>query len=282
MLLPDTVVKAAKRWISLFRNSSFPHAWQIVVADPKYSDVTITQYSAALDWLKLFEFIVPSSDGYSLNKKFKNLALTLIYQLIFDKILLTSDINWLTDSDILVPDATEIPLDTSNIAAILEINEELAFKAVRRAKGHIDLERRSLIGCAGEIELVNFLENKFPNSTSQVSLLSDGFGYDLSFTYEEIEWHLEVKSTLRRSNIIVYLSRHEFEVGVGDINWRLVLVQLDNNLAMRTFSTLKFEKIFERAPSDVRKEGRWQSASFRIHDNDHTRGLNLHSSVIIA
>lgn len=275
MLLAETIAEAAKRWLALLRTSTFPQAWAIIRADARYTDLTKTQYSAALDWLTVQKFLRAGAHGLELNSRFAPLPLAQTNRLLFERILETSDPPWLPDADILIPDASELPQDAARIGAMLGLSEERAFLTVRQIHGRIDLAKRALTGVAGEIALLSFLERRWPGATTHVADGNDGFGYDLAFFHSGIEWHLEVKSTVRRGRLIVYLSRHEFEVGASDPNWRLVVVGLTPDLKMHSLSTAPFDALICRAPADTCLQSRWQSASFQLPAEELVKGLDF-------
>lgn len=275
MLLAETIARAAKRWLSLLRTSTFPQAWGIIHADARYTDLTKTQYSAALDWLHAHDFLMADDNGFKLNSKLKLLPLPQTNRLLFERILETSEVPWLPDADILIPDASELPQDAASIGTMLGLTDESAFLAVRQIHGRIDLARRAMIGGAGEKALFTYLEHHWPGATTHVALSNDGFGYDLAFFYAGIEWHLEVKSTVRRGRITVYMSRHEFETGASDPNWRLVVVELSSDLNMYSFATAPFDALKRCAPQDVSLHSKWQSASFQLASDELVGGLDF-------
>jgi hypothetical protein len=279
MLLAETITEAAKRWLLLLRTSTYSQAWSIIRADAKYTDLTPTQYSGALDWLKAQNFLVTGENGFNLHSKIRMLPPQQTNQILFERILESSNLPWLPDSDIWVPDASEMPQDAAKLGAILGLTEQSAFLSVRQVHGHIDLARRALIGAAGEKALFAFLEQRWPGATTHVAESNDGFGYDLAFLYAGTEWHLEVKSTVRRGRLLVHLSRHEFEVGVLDPNWRLIVVALNADLQMQSFATARFKQLIGRAPQDICPETKWQSASYQLATEDLSLGFDFAEGV---
>lgn len=275
MLLAETIALAAKRWMALLCTSSLTQAWSIIRADASYTDLTKTQYSAALEWLKTQKFVVATEEGIEQHPHHRMLSSTRLNELLFEHILATSELPWLPDADTLIPDPSELPQDASKIATVLGLSDEMAFHAVRRVHGKIDLERRAIIGAAGEKALLSFLEARWPGASTHVSETSDGFGYDLACLQKNVEWHLEVKSTTRRGRLTVHLSRNEFEVGKHDPNWRLIIVGLDQRLKLRFMATAKFPQLASRAPLDTCAASKWQSASFQLGPDDVTEGLNF-------
>ena len=185
---------------------------------------------------------------------------------------------WLRDADILVPASGEIPEDAAKLAAELGLQENEAFRAVRNAHTHVDLEKRQLIGGAGERALLAYLEANWPGSTIHVAALGDGFGYDIAFMQGGREWHLEVKSTTRRGRLNFFLSRNEYETGLADPSWRLVVAGLSADLKLMALATLLPGHLQPVAPIDVGPNSRWQSAMFEIGGSSFVKGICLSGS----
>jgi len=275
MLLAEPIALAAKRWFLLLRTSTYSQAWSLIQADARYTDVTKTQYSVAFDWLRMQRFVLTTINGIALDERYIALPVDVATELLFEKILRTADLPWLPDADKLIRDPDELPQDAANVATILGLTEQSAFLAVQRVHGHVDLEKRAAIGAAGEQALFALLEAAWPSSTTHVSKISDGFGYDLSFVHEGREWHIEVKSTVRQGRLSIYLSRYEFEVGSIDPNWRLVLIVLNQDFQMQSLATVQFEAIKKRAPVDTGPGSKWQTASFVLSPGDLAGGLDF-------
>lgn len=275
MLLAETIAEAARRWIALLRTSAFPQASALIRADARYIDLTKTQYSTALDWLTVQKFVRAGENGLELNPRFALRTPAQMNQVLFERILETSDLPWLADADSLIPDASELPQDAAKIGAMLGLSDMCAFLTVRQIHGRIDLEKRALTGAAGEKALMAFLELRWPGAASHVAESNDGFGYDIAFFHSGVEWHLEVKSSVRRGRLTVYLSRHEFEVGRSDPNWRLIIVGLTPDLRMHSLSTAPFPAVVCRAPADSCFESKWQSASFQLPAEELVKGLDF-------
>jgi hypothetical protein len=275
MLPANAVSRAAARWLRILRTSTFIQAWSVIEADSSYTDLTKTQYASALDWLLALDLLVDGQYGLELATAAKALPQLELNQLFFERSLERAAPAWLPDSDLLIPDETELPQDAAALAQILDLSDQLALLAVRRAHGRVNLAERSAIGLAGERALVGILEDRWPGSTTHVSQTDDGFGYDIVFNHKKIEWHLEVKTTTRRGRLVVYLSRHEHEVGLSDPSWRLIVVGLDDRLQLRTVATAKFAEIAARAPQDRHNYAKWQSTSHHLTDRDVEGGLSF-------
>jgi hypothetical protein len=275
MLPPDAIVEAASRWIRLLRVSTLEKASRIIRADPSYTDITRTQYSSGLDWLRKLEFLDEDEAGGRLASAFVDLPDLQLNQLFFERLLEAVAPPWLQDADLLVPDPAELPQDVASVAASLGLNEVSAFASVIQVRGRIDLEQRARIGNAGECELVDYLEYRWPKSTVHVAKNDDGFGYDVLFRHGEKEWHLEVKSTTRRGRLVIYLSRHEYEIGRRDPFWRLLVVGLDKQLRLQVIATVRHTMLWNRTPGDRSSQSKWQTASYELTSSDLYRGLDF-------
>jgi hypothetical protein len=275
MLPANAVSRAAGRWLRVLRTSTLNQAWSLIQADSSYTDLTITQYASALDWLASADFLVHGQSGLELATAAKALPDTQLDQLLFERSVERAAPAWLPDSDLLIPDESELPQDAAALADTLGISNQLALLAIRRIHGRIDLALRNRIGLTGERALIGVLENRWPGSTSHVSQFDDGFGYDIAFRHKAIEWHLEVKTTTRRGRLVIYLSRHEHEVGLRDPHWRLIVVGLDTQQLLRTLATAKFAEIAARAPRDCGNDAKWQTASHHLTMNDLQDGLSF-------
>ena len=233
MLPADSIARAAARWLGVLRRSTLTQAWSLIRADTRYADLTQTQYASALEWLRAMDLIADGPDGATLSPVVRTLPESLGNQLLFERSLEQASPAWLPDADVLIPDESEVPQDAANLARTLGIPELSAFLAIRQVHGRVDLAQRTRVGSAGEVVLRDLLEKAWPGSTTHVAQTDDGFGYDLVFRCNCIEWHLEVKSTTRRGRLVIYLSRHEHDVGLREPNWRLVVVGLDNQLELQ-------------------------------------------------
>jgi hypothetical protein len=275
MLPPETVVRAAARWLRLLRASTLGQASSIIRANASYTDLTQTQYSSGLDWLRTLDLLTDHRHGVELSPAVRELTEEQISQLLFERILERAAPAWLPDADLLVPDGADLPQDATSLAETLGLSEYVAFLAVRHVHGRIDLAERARVGVAGERALVEFLERRWPGSTTHVAQTDDGFGYDVLFRHGNVQWHLEVKATTRRGRLVIYLSRHEYEVSLHDPYWRLVVVGLDDQLQLQDVATVRHSELFGRAPRDVSTKARWQSVSHQLTSKDLQRGFSF-------
>lgn len=275
MLPADSVMRAAARWLVILRTSNLRQAWSLIRADTKYTDLTHTQYATAIEWLRSLEFVADLSDGAELSSEVRKLPFLLQSQLLFERSLQRAAPAWLQDSDVLIPDASELPQDAAKLAETLLVNENAALAAVRHIHGRIDLAQRARVGAAGERALVELLESRWPGSAVHVALTADGFGYDINFRHDNQEWHLEVKSTSRRGRLVIYLSRHEYEVSLLDPNWRLIIVGLNDQFQVRALATVRYPDLVSRTPRDLYADARWQSTSYQLMPKDLDAGLSF-------
>jgi hypothetical protein len=275
MLPCKAVVSASVRLLRLLRTSSVAHAWLILRTDSRYTDLTQSQYAAAIELLKCHGILTGSSLSLAIAKQFETLPEMQMHKFLFERIVRHAAPAWLADADVLIRDPADIPADAFSLATTLSLPEEQAFGAVQNAHIHVDLEKRKLIGDAGERALLAFLEERWSGTTVHVASMGDGFGYDIAFKPGQREWHLEVKSTVRRGRLTFYLSRNEYEVGLADPYWRLVVLGLNSSLQLRAIATLQPGHLELLAPVDSGPRGKWQSALFELSGNSFMNGIQL-------
>lgn len=275
MLPPDSVVRAARRWLSLLRSGTLSNAALLIQSDANYTDLTATQYASALEWLQAIGAAVPGPGGLVLTPALRQLPEVMARQSIFESALSVSPPAWLADADVLVPNADALPQDADVLAAALDLSADDALRSVLRVQSRVDLAARARIGAAGEQALVALLEDQWPGSTVHVAATDDSAGYDILLEARGSEWHLEVKSTARRGKLVVYLSRHEHEVARADPRWRLVVVGLNSQLDAAALATVRYQQLAERTPSDKCPDSRWQSVAHRLQRPDLEPGLSF-------
>ena len=279
----DAVVRAALRWLTLLQRSTLEQASALIRADPVYTDLSSTQYALALEWLRdigALEVVPAALHGFPrstlrIHASLRRSGLNGLRLGVFERGVAHAAPPWLPDFDILVRDPRDLPDDALGLASALSLSDQAAYRGVQRIQGKVDLELRAQVGAAGEIQLVELLENRWPGSTSHVALESDGFGYDVVFWHGSDEWHLEVKTTTRRGRLVVYLSRHEFEVAREDPKWRLIIVGLTPAGTMTALATADLASLAARMPSDQDPSARWESVRIDVSSRDLHRGLRL-------
>jgi hypothetical protein len=263
------------RWLRILETSTLGQAWSLIRADSNYTDITQTQYASALEWLSALGLLSSGLHGTALSSVIKELPHAQANQLLFERILEHATPAWLPDADLLIPDATELPQDAAELAVALGLSDEVALQVVRLVHGRIDLAQRSRVGSAGERAVIELLESLWPGSTSHIALTDDGFGYDVLFLHKNAEWHLEIKTTTRRGRLVIYLTRHEHEVGLNDPNWRLIIVGLSDQLQLQALATVQYLDIVGRSPRDLCAAAKWQSASHQLTSYDLQPGLGF-------
>ncbi len=272
-LPPESVIRAACRWLRLLKTSTCAQAWAFVRADSSYTDLTQTQYATALEWLTLMGLVHEKSGDVVLPARLAGWPPHQIHQLLLARALELSVPAWLPDADVLVTDDSEIPQDVAILADELGLAEMVVLSTIREVHGRIDLEHRAAVGRAGELALVGLLESQWPGSTTHVALSDDGFGYDVAFRPEATEWHLEVKSTTRRGRLVLHLSRHEYEVSLRDPNWCLLAIGLSSEQSLGAIATIDHVRLHDRAPTDTHPAASWESVRHQVQPTDLRPGL---------
>lgn len=263
---PEPIVRAARRWIELLPTTEPNRLRTLFATYPEFSDLTSTQYETAYSLLESFG-VLPLRDNLQHNlRKF------------LEGILRASNPLWLKDADDLIRNPGEVPQDASSIAAALGLSDIDTFASVKSVSGKVNLAEREALGAAGENELVALLRKSLDGEVEQVSLDSDGFGYDIRVTCPELIARLEVKSTTKINQPRVFISRHEYDVMQADEHWHMILVQLSADLRLVRLSTVSRLWIELSAPVDVTSVGRWESASLRLPKEALIPGVpGLHS-----
>jgi hypothetical protein len=264
MLPAEGVLRAAHRWLDLLQRSDVAQAAALIRAEGRLTDLTPTQYASALDWLRAVGFVVEGAGGSTLAPDLIALSSVDQAQNLYRRSVQDLDPPWLPDADILVQDEADLPQDALRLARVFGLDDTAAVIGIRQVHGRVDLAARARVGAAGEAGLVALLEAQWPGSTNHVALRDDGLGYDVAFTLRGRTWHLEIKSTTRRGQLVIYLSRHELEVAARDPDWCLVVVGLDASLAATDLASVHRNTLLSRAPSDGDAAVRWESARYRL------------------
>ena len=149
----------------------------------------------------------------------------------------------------------------------------------------VDDERRSEIGLMGELAVITEIEQQYSrcgrpdllSSIRHVSQVSDALGYDVACSTLDSTRvrRLEVKTSTSSVRIRIFLTRNEFDRGLTDPDWRLVICLLDDAGAGVVGWTRPMT-IAPRAPQDSVSVGcRWESASFILDVTELASGLPL-------
>ena len=138
-----------------------------------------------------------------------------------------------------------------------------------------DDEHLKKIGLEGEKWVLeqykSSLGTEFVGGVRQVSLTDDTLGFDIvtsSLRYRGQYIHIEVKTTVRASpRFEFYLSRNEYEVGLKDPKWVLLLVRKQSGL-FEVFGHVHHGSLVNLVPEDVDKSGSWASAKLSLDSSD--------------
>lgn len=274
MIPPEGVIIAATRWLDLLGRSTESQASILIRSNSRYADLTPTQYSNALDWLRSLAW-TNLTEGIGKPVQLKNLTPQGRREYLLASLLESVDPPWLENADVLVDSSDDLPQDVERWSELLELPGSSAFRVVRRISGKIDMARRAQVGNAGEIALCALLEAKWPGAINHVAKTDDGFGYDISVAIQDIDWHLEVKSTTRRGRLSFFLSRHEFETGLADKYWKLLVVGLDNDLTARCVAEVGKPALKKCAPSDRTTSASWESTRYNLGEGQLRPGLTF-------
>lgn len=108
----------------------------------------------------------------------------------------------------------------------------------------------------------------------QVSLISDGLGYDVvAPRMDETRRRLEVKGTRSQGpGFKITLSRGEARQGLRDADWYLVVCQVKPDDSVNLLGWCSAKKIEPDLPIDG-EHGRWSSVEIQIQDTTLTPGL---------
>lgn len=149
--------------------------------------------------------------------------------------------------------------------------------------GLFDQEALAVLGRAGELAVVSACQDYLrtedrENLASQVvrvSEFNDGLGFDVSSPNREGDTrHLEVKTAGQaRTRPLVFLSRHEADVGAVDPAWRLVVCQQGEADAITIVGWTSMREIGHLLPLDG-DHGHWATARLDLSDVIHD-GLPL-------
>lgn len=264
----DQVLVASVRWLDLLRRNNLSQAWALIGNDPRFGDLSRTQYHAALEWLLERGLAVGRAGTIALGARALSIPPDEVGAEILAEVLGLAPPLWILDADELIREATDLPQDAEDLAGAIGLTSVNSLRAIRRAKRKVDLELRQRIGAQGELALLHCLEDRWPGSTAHVASVDDSAGYDIAVTLPGGSTHLEVKSTSRRGRLVIYVSRHEFETAQLDPAWRLVVVGLDSSDRLAALATLKFGTLQSRAPTDSDSLGSWESARFVLGGDD--------------
>jgi hypothetical protein len=250
--LPEPVLRAAVRWLERLPVSGAARVRALFTAHSDFSDITPTQYDAAYAWLRETGLL----DGLRCSIP--------AHRRVFDAAIAHSGAPWLPDADLLVQGPDELPDDALRAAEALGLSEHEAYAQLAAVWGKVDAAERKRIGAAGELALVELLTASVEARVEHVAAWSDGYGYDISVHASQHRAHLEVKTTLRRSRLTVYLSRNEYETMLRDPDWELVAIRLAHDLQLQAVATVPRDWIASQVPEDQSPHGRWESCRLDV------------------
>lgn len=273
MIPAEGVVIAAARWLDLLGRSTEFQASLLIRSNSRYADLTPTQYSTALEWLHSLPWTNLPEGSLGRAQALGKMTLQGRREYLLASLLEAADPPWLENSDVLVHSSDDLPQDIERWSDLLGLPASSGLRVVRRIGGKIDLARRAQIGSAGEIALCALLEAKWPGAINHVAETDDGFGYDISASIQEVEWHLEVKSTTRRGRLSFFLSRHEFETGLADSDWKLLVVGLDDELEASCIAEVDKSALKRFAPSDRTTSATWENVRYDMGGDHLIPGL---------
>ncbi|MCA2218426.1 DUF3883 domain-containing protein [Jidongwangia harbinensis] len=249
---PEPVLRAAVRWLERLPPSSAARCRALFTNHREFSDITPTQYEAAYAWL---------GETGLLNDLHSPLPAA---QRVFTATVTHGGSHWLRDAGDLVRSPDELPDDAVRAAEILGLPLATAFAHVIAAWGKVETAERARVGMAGEAALVELLRDSVDADVDHVAAVSDGYGYDIAINAAYYALHIEVKATLRRSRLKIYLSRNEYEVMRRDPSWQLVAVRLDTDDRIAAIATVSRTWMASEAPTDHGMSGRWESCRFDV------------------
>lgn len=275
MLLSERSALAVRRWLDLLSRNSVPAARGFLRHDSRYSDLTGSEYDAALDWLVSTGLV--TSDGLPAPAT-RQLTSDGLAAFIFDTALVRDSPVWLPDADTTIQTVEDIPYDAASFAQGLGLSDEISIRMIHRAQYKIDLDSRANLGRLGELALIAALEGLNPGSTVHVAATDDGAGYDIALQAAKRPWHLEVKTTGRRGRLQINLTRNEHDTSLIDPSWILVVVALNELDQLAGVATVPAEVLHERCPRDIHTSSHWTATRYVLTSSDLRPGIVLDAS----
>lgn len=270
-LPPESLLLAAKRWLEILPTSGgVSRALALLTTHARYSDMTPTQYTTALSWLREVDLL----DRIGSQMPVGNQLLAAIFERAAPA--------WVQDADDLVRSPAELPTDILAAGRALGLAPSAVFEQLISSWSKVDAAARERVGAAGEAALVGLLREKTDAQIDHVSTWSDGYGYDIAYAGNQESGHLEVKSTTRGGRFTAYLSRNEYEVMLRDPDWVLVTVRLTVELDLLAVGSISRDWITANAPRDSGAFGSWASFKLNIPNNVVLSGIPQLGEVVVA
>jgi Holliday junction resolvase len=263
MLPARYILIGADRWLGLLATSSRAQALQILDASPSYSDLTMSNYTEAYEWIRERGLLAQLDDSIPNSHRVFNAAVHA--EIEAGVIPCTADD---------IPSPGFLPDPMLNAARSLGVSDADAWASVVSIGQKIDLERRSRVGSLGERALLDFLET-IGCDVYHGSAVSDALGWDVRASCGDAVKHLEVKSTTTLARLRIYLSRHEYEVSCSDSRWALVVVLITNEGELMRVAHLRENHLPGVVPNDIGAHGRWQTCSIDLGSDDLIPGVPL-------
>ena len=168
----------------------------------------------------------------------------------------------------LVPDEVEDAL----AAVIGDPDRRETFLLAQGRK--VDANERSAIGAQGEkavvaacrLELLELGEEEAAMEVKAVSEISDQLGFDVvAPRVDGTLRRLEVKTTRSVASVVtVFITRNEFETGLADPNWQLVVVRANRDGGHSVLGYVGGGDIAGLMPEDRDDAGSWQVTRVRL------------------
>ncbi|MFF4348854.1 DUF3883 domain-containing protein [Streptomyces sp. NPDC001530] len=177
---------------------------------------------------------------------------------------------WLLRQGIITPDGRSLVRvgahETRDRAAAVQVSRVRWTPAAEAA--------RRETGTAGERAVVRLLELSASARVVHVAALSDAYGYDIQAESKDgAVGHIEVKATTDPTRLIVYLTRHEYEVMRRDPDWLLAAVLMGVQGDALNVVTVSRAWLGLAAPEDRDCNGQWESARFSVPFHVLTPGI---------
>ncbi|MBS0240146.1 MAG: DUF3883 domain-containing protein [Proteobacteria bacterium] len=252
-LVEPAILEAARRWIKELRFGSKSEAEASFFSHHVMSDLTPSQYFAALTWLRdvgLFDGVGLTADATD--------------EVLLERALVHGRPKWLlTGDDLWLEKADEMPLDVERLRLVLGLTDRECAAAVRSAFGKVNTAAREEVGRLGEEAVVKLLRGGRDVRVEHVSLATDGLGYDVIVSRADLRLKLEIKSTRRRSRFEFYLSRNELLAAKEDSSWRLVGALLSSSNNLDLLVTVDRGWLVQATPDWNGLSSRWETARYR-------------------
>lgn len=258
----NSILLAAVRWLEALPFNSPERCLVLFTNSAKYSDLRSSQYYAARQWLVHHGLFLAAQVAGGPNARIK----------VFEAAI--SETVWFPEADQIITTPKELPLDAAEAADACDLTDDEAFAVIRQRHALVDSANRKRIGNIGELRLVDLLRSHTSCEVEHLAAQSDGYGYDLLVT-GTIVLHIEVKTTTRANQNVMYLSRHEYDTMLQDPLWQLVFLKLNKEFEIEYISTVNAKWIHNSAPNDSDPSVvAWQSIRMDIPGQHLTRGVD--------